>query len=220
MEEINPNQENFEDNKNGRGSGLWSGLVAGALFIWDFVKVLLIALIIIIPVRYFVFQPFIVSGSSMEPNFTNRQYLIIDEMTFYFKQPHRGQVVVIRYPKDPKQFFIKRIIGLPREEVKIENGKVYITNPQTKETIELNETYLPNQGLTYPHYETVIGGKKTLTLKEDEYFVLGDNRLASSDSRDWGIVPRKDLVGKVFIRVLPLSQFQFYTKIPVYSPAQ
>lgn len=220
MEETNSNQENFQDNKNGRGSGLWSGLVAVALFVWDFVKVLLIALVIIIPIRYFVFQPFIVSGSSMEPNFTNRQYLIIDEMTFYFKQPQRGQVVVIRYPKDPKQFFIKRVIGLPGEEVKIENGKVYIINPLTKETTELNESYLPNQGLTYPHYEAVIGGKKTLTLGEDEYFVLGDNRLASSDSRDWGVVPRKDLIGKVFIRVLPFSQFQFYTKIPAYGAAQ
>jgi signal peptidase I len=219
-EETNLNNENFPSPNDDRNSGLWSSIVAGALFIWDFLKVLLIALVIIIPMRYFVFQPFIVSGSSMEPNFTNKQYLIIDEISFYFKQPERGQVVVTKHPKDSEQYLIKRIIGLPNEEIKIENGRVYVTNPKTKETIELDETYLPNQGLTYPHYEAVIGGRKTLVLGSDEYFVMGDNRLASSDSRDWGPVSEKSLVGKVFLRVLPLKQFELYSGVPAYSTAQ
>ncbi len=195
----------------------FGNFTASALFVWDFVKIVAIALIIIIPIRYFVFQPFIVSGSSMEPNFSNGQYLVIDEISYHFSDPHRGDVVVLHYPKDPKQFFIKRIIGLPGEKVKIDNGRVIIINAAHPDGITLDETYLPTQGLSYPHDPAIVGGNNILTLGPDQYFMMGDNRLASSDSRDWGVLTRSGMVGKVFLRALPLPEFHVYTSGPVYN---
>ncbi|MDP4001339.1 MAG: signal peptidase I [bacterium] len=186
------------------------------MFVWDFLKVILIALAIIIPIRYFLFQPFVVSGSSMEPNFSNGQYLIIDEITYRFRQPQRGEVLVIRFPEDRKQFFIKRIIGLPGEQIKIDNGRVTVSNTDNPNGIVVDETYLPNQGLTFPHSTSLVGGKNILSLQDDEYFMLGDNRLASSDSRDWGILNEEDIVGKVFLRALPLPTFGLF-EAPQYS---
>lgn len=193
-----------------------SGLASVLAFIWDFLKVIIIALAIILPVRYFLFQPFIVSGSSMEPNFSHGEYLIIDEISYRFNEPKRGDVIVLHFPKDRKQFFIKRIVGMPGESVAIDNGRVTIKNEQHPEGTVLEEPYLPNQGLTFPHNTALIGGKKNLALGPNEYLVLGDNRLASSDSRDWGILERKDVVGKTFVRVLPLTEIEHF-KAPDYS---
>jgi len=204
--------ENQSSNRN-----FFGGFTSGVLLVWDFLKIVLVALVIIIPIRYFIFQPFIVSGSSMEPNFSNGQYLIIDELSYHFSSPSRGQVIVMRYPRDRKQYFIKRIIGLPGDEIKIDNGKVTIINASHPQGVTLSESYLPNEGLTYPHDTLFVGGSKTVTLKDDEYFMMGDNRLASSDSRDWGVLNRKDMVGKVFMRVLPLTELKAYTSTPSYS---
>jgi signal peptidase I len=204
--------ENQSPNNN-----FFGGFTSTALLVWDFLKIVLIALVIIVPIRYFVFQPFIVSGSSMEPNFQNGQYLIIDELSYHMREPKRGEVVVMRYPKNEKEFFIKRIIGMPGERIQIDNGRVTIYNEENPEGVTLNESYLPNQGLSYPHDTIIVGGSKILTLKNDEYFMMGDNRLGSSDSRDWGPLPRKDMVGKVFVRVLPLNDFKLFTQRPSYS---
>ncbi|MBI2607423.1 MAG: signal peptidase I [Candidatus Doudnabacteria bacterium] len=193
-----------------------SGFSHIMLFIWDFLKVILIALAVIIPIRYFLFQPFIVSGSSMEPNFSNGQYLIIDEISYRFRQPQRGEVLVIRFPEDRKQFFIKRVLGLPGEQVKIENGRVIIFNTEHPNGAVVEEVYLSNQGLTFPHNTSLVGGKNVLTLKEDQYFMLGDNRLASSDSRDWGILKEQDIVGRVFLRALPITTFDLFDS-PEYT---
>ena len=195
----------------------FEGFASTALLIWDFLKIVIIAVIIIVPIRYFIFQPFVVSGASMQPNYQTGQYLIIDELSYRFAPPARGQVVVLKYPKDPKEFFIKRIIGLPGERILIDNGKVKIFNQDHPEGEVLSESYLPNENLTYPHDALIVGGQKTITLKTDEYFVLGDNRLASSDSRDWGVLPRSNIVGKVLVRVLPVSEFNIYTKTPGYG---
>lgn len=193
-----------------------SGFKDTLLFIWEFAKVIVIALAIILPIRYYVFQPFIVSGSSMEPNYSNGQYLIIDEISYRFNEPQRGDVIVIRYPKDRSQFFIKRVIGLPGEKVMIDNGRVTVVNDQNTDGVTIDETYLPSQGLSFPHNTAVVGGKKSIVLKSGEYFMMGDNRLASSDSRDWGPLEKKDIVGKVFIRVLPISEFDKF-KTPAYA---
>ena len=203
---------NEQPNKN-----FFSGFASGLLLLWDFAKIVLVALVIIVPIRYFVFQPFIVSGSSMEPNFSNGQYLIIDELSYHLGSPQRGQVVVLRYPEDPKQFFIKRIVGLPAEKIEIDNGKVVVFNAQHPDGVTIDEPYLPNQSLSYPHDATVVGGKKILTLASNEYFMMGDNRLASSDSRDWGPLPRNDMVGRVLVRVLPLGEFGVFNNLPVYN---
>src|SRR6185436_206463 len=138
------------------------------LFVWDFLKIILIALVIILPIRYFVFQPFIVEGSSMEPNYETNQYLIIDELSYHFSDPKRGDVVVLRPPNSPKQYYIKRLIGLPGEKIKIDSGRVTIFNDEHPQGVTLDEKYLPTQGVTQPHDSLVVGGGNILTLKANE----------------------------------------------------
>lgn len=165
--------------------------------IWEGIKSLIPIIIIVLFIRTFIAQPFIVSGESMYPTFQNKNYLIVDELSYRFSEPKRGDVVVIKYPLDTKRFFIKRLIGLPGDIVSFRDGKVYITEPG-KEIEQLKEPYY--YGVTIP------GEKTTITLGDKEYFVMGDNRNFSSDSRIWGVLPEKDLVGRAFIRLLPISQ--------------
>ena len=114
-------------------------------FIWETIKVIVISLAIIIPIRYFLIQPFYVKGASMEPNFHDHEYLIIDEISYRLNDPQRGDVVVFRYPNEPSQYFIKRIIGLPGETVQVEDGQITIINNYMPQGFILNESsYLPN----------------------------------------------------------------------------
>ena len=185
-----------------------SSLSAVGAFIWDLIKILSIALIIIVPFRMFIAEPFVVSGSSMLPNFHNKDYLIVDRLTYHSSQPQRGDVIVLKYPKDTTQFFIKRIIGLPGEKIRFSQGHVIIYNQQYPGGEVLVEPYLPSQTET-------IGRPDPVTLGSGEYYVLGDNRTASSDSRVWGILPADDIVGKVWLRVLPVGYFGFFHR-PAY----
>lgn len=167
---------------------------------WDVVKMIIISLVIVLPIRYYIAQPFIVRGDSMKPNFEDREYLIIDELSFLFREPRRGEVVVFRYPNDRRQFFIKRVVGLPKERVEIRSGRIYIFPPEATDDYLLEENYLvPSDRLTYPDINVTLG--------EDEYFVLGDNRDFSSDSRFWGPLPHQFLIGRAFLRVLPPHGF-------------
>lgn len=192
-----------QENKNSETqTGSPSYLQSAGAFVWDLVKILLIALIIIVPFRMFVAEPFVVSGSSMVPNFHNYDYLIVDRLSYHTGSPQRGDVIVLLYPKDTSQFFIKRIIGLPGETVQIQNGYVTIVNSEHPSGFRLNEPYLTSQTET-------LGSPQKTTLGSGEYFVLGDNRTASSDSRVWGILPRNDIVGRVWIRVYPFSTAGF-----------
>lgn len=167
------------------------------LFIFEVIKIVILALLIVIPIRYFIFQPFVIKGNSMEPNFHHGDYLIVDEISYrIFKEPERGDIIVFNYPQDPSQRFIKRIIGLPGETVVIEGEKITISKG-TEERILDESTYLPSQN----YFDNV-----SLSLSEDEYFVLGDNRLASFDSRKWGSLPRNYIVGRVILRTwLPIA---------------
>ena len=169
-------------------------------FLWELARIVVIAFVVMIGFRYFVAEPFIVSGSSMVPNFHNREYLVVDKLSYRINEPKRGDVIVFRYPKDTSQYFIKRIIGLPGEKVKVENGKVYVYNSQYPNGSELEEDYLSNPDITF-------GNDELVTLGSDEFYVLGDNRLASSDSRVWGILPKHDIVGTAWLRVFPLNSF-------------
>ncbi len=162
---------------------------------WDLLKFAIIALAIVIPVRMFIAQPFVVSGESMFPTFNDGQYLIVDELSYYLGEPHRGDVVIFRYPNDPKRFFIKRIIGLPDEKITITKGTVTITNKTHPEGFTLSEPYIDE---AFP----TIG---TYTTADAEYFVMGDNRNRSSDSRIWGVLPRKLMIGRAYLRLLPVS---------------
>jgi signal peptidase I len=166
--------------------------------VWDFLKVLLLAVVIVIPIRYFIAQPFIVKGASMEPTFEERNYLIVDEASYYFRDPLRGEVVVFRFPLDPSEYFIKRVIALPGERVRITGGKVYVAASRDAEFKEISESYLP-QGL-----QTV--GEVTQTMGANEYFVMGDNRTFSLDSRKWGALPRENITGRVVFRAWPIAK--------------
>ena len=171
------------------------------LFIWEILKIVIIALVIVIPIRYFLFQPFIVKGQSMEPNFENSNYLIVDELSFRFRDPQRGEVVVFRYPKNISQRFIKRIIGLPGDKIEVKAGSIMVNDQVLDES-----KYLPS-GVQTP-------GNIQTSLNENEYFVLGDNRISSFDSRQWGTLPRKNIIGRVLIRAWPITTL---TKIEVPS---
>jgi len=162
----------------------------------DFLKIIVIALIIVIPIRYFLFQPFFVKGESMEPNFENGDYLIVNEISYRFHNPKRGDVIVFKYPGDTSQDFIKRVIGLPGERVKISNGKVEIYKGGKERTLD-ESSYLGQNSFTE--------GNIDLKLKSRQYFVMGDNRFFSYDSRKFGPVPKKDIIGRVILRLLPLN---------------
>ncbi|MBI4122622.1 MAG: signal peptidase I [Parcubacteria group bacterium] len=164
-------------------------------FVGEMVKVTLIALAIILPVRYFLIKPFYVNGASMEPSYFDREYLIIDEISYRFNEPSRGEVVVFKYPGDERQFFIKRVIGLPGERVVVGSGAVTVYNESFPDGVTLEEPYLA-QG-------TETAGSIDVTLGADEYFVLGDNRDASLDSRRFGPLPRREIVGRTWLRGWP-----------------
>ncbi len=162
---------------------------------WELLRFALIAIAIVIPIRIFIAQPFIVSGSSMIPTFQNGQYLIVDEISYRLEDPKRGDVIIFRYPLDPSKFFIKRIIGLPNETINIRNGEVTIINKENPDGFLLSQPYVENRSSDTAHFQ----------LKDNEYFVMGDNRTGSSDSRFWGPVARHFIVGRAFIRLLPIN---------------
>ncbi len=166
--------------------------------LWEFMKIVVVALVIVLPLRLFVFQPFLVSGSSMEPNFHHGDYLIVDELSYRLRDPQRGDTIILRYPNNPSQRFIKRIVGLPGETVAVKDGKVLVQKE--------GEEFVLDESVYLPSSETTPGSMST-TLKENEYFVLGDNRRFSSDSRSWGVLPAKDIVGRVFFKAISLKAF-------------
>lgn len=144
-------------------SGFWQ--------VFEFIKFALIAVVIVLPIRMWVAQPFIVSGESMDPTFKDGDYLIVDEISYSTREPKKGEVIIFRYPKDPSKYFIKRIIGLPGDKVEVAGAQV--------------------------------------TLKDGEYYVLGDNRDRSLDSRVWGAVPKKNIIGRAYLRLLPITKIDY-----------
>jgi signal peptidase I len=194
----------------------------GGIF-WEITKVIIWVVLIIVPLRVFLVQPFFVQGASMEPNFEDKEYLIINELGYKrtdvgfsysgkkvnfftvmpFKEFNRDDVVVFRYPKNPSTFYIKRIIGLPGEKIEISGGKVKIYNQENPNGFILDES-----GYLSPSEETT--GEEVKQLTDEEYFVMGDNRKYSSDSRSWGPVPKYDVIGKVLIRAWPFGKAKVF----------
>lgn len=181
-------------------------------FIKEIVKVVIISALIVIPIRYYLIQPFFVSGSSMVPQFHNGEYLIIDEFSYRNNPPQRGDVIIFRYPKDPSQFYIKRIIGMPGETIQIKDEKVIVYDKARQLYpwgLVLDETsYLINDERTK--------GNIDLTLEDNQYFVMGDNRQASSDSRLWGPVDKKFIIGKVWVRAWPFNEAKVFSEKITY----
>lgn len=165
-------------------------------FLLEIIKFTVISILIVAPIRFFIAQPFIVRGESMDPTYSDGQYLIIDELTYRRKVPARGDVIVFKYPKDPSKYFIKRIIGLPNETVEIKNGIPSISSLENPKGKTLSEPYLKDLS-----FETVLSQK----LGPDEYFVMGDNRSNSLDSRIWGPLPKENITGRVLVRLFPFQ---------------
>ncbi|MBX4195380.1 signal peptidase I [Candidatus Parcubacteria bacterium] len=170
---------------NERDTGTWR----------EWVKFAIIAALIVIPFRRYVAQPFVVEGASMDPTFHNSEYLVVDELTYHFKTPERGSVLIFRYPKDPSKYFIKRVIGLPGETVRIDRGRVTVVNQEYPEGFVLDE----------PYVKLTKDDSGVYTLESGEYFVMGDNRAGSADSRMWGSVPEANIIGRPIIRLWPFA---------------
>ncbi len=173
-------------------------------FVLEIVKTVIISLAIILPIRYFIIQPFMVDGASMEPNFFDNEYLIINEISYRFTEPQRGDVIVFKNPENETQFFIKRVIALPKETIKIEEGDIYIRTQGEENFIKINESdYLPEITKTF-------GNIKEIKLTNDEYFVLGDNRKNSKDSRIIGPIKENLIMGKAWIRGFPIDRISVF----------
>ncbi|HPA25632.1 MAG TPA: signal peptidase I [bacterium] len=174
-------------------------------FAWETLKIIIISLVIIFPVRYYLIQPFYVKGQSMEPNFHDNEYLIINEIGYRFNNPERGDIVVFKYPKNPSEFYIKRVIGLPGERIKITDGEVTIFNAENPNGKVLDES-------SYLAPGTETSGKLETNLGANEFFVLGDNRSSSKDSRYFGTVDKEFIVGKTWIRGWPFNRIKIFEK--------
>lgn len=171
--------------------------------VWEFLKFIIMVLAIVIPIRMWIAQPFVVSGESMVPTFHNKEYLIVDEISYILGDIKRGDVIIFRFPNDTKRFFIKRVIGLPNEKILVEKGEVTIFNSDNPNGFKLDELYIEEGSAKDFNrdgmYET----------KNGEYFVMGDNRDRSSDSRYWGILPEKLIIGRAYLRLLPFKNISY-----------
>ncbi|PIT93023.1 MAG: signal peptidase I [Candidatus Harrisonbacteria bacterium CG10_big_fil_rev_8_21_14_0_10_38_8] len=165
--------------------------------LWEVLEILLIAFITVYVIRTFIGQPFLVSGASMEPSFEDGNYLLIDELTYRFRDPVRGEVIVFKYPGDNKSFFIKRIIGLPGESIQIRNNEITVIHTDGSQQTLLEDYTLDLEYKLRP---------RDMVLDEDEYFVMGDNRGNSFDSRNWGALEEKNIVGLVRLRLFPVNE--------------
>lgn len=199
QKEVVDANENLIDSETSQvqSTKSFNGFLSNVL---EVIKTVIICLAIILPIRYFLFQPFLVDGASMQPNFHNRDYLIVNEISYRFNNPKRGEVIVFKNPDNLKQYYIKRVIATPGESIKFEDGNVYIKKVGSNDFEKLSETdYLPADFKT-------IAGDSELTLGQDEYFVMGDNRSNSRDSRVFGPLKRELITGRVWLRGLPVGQ--------------
>lgn len=194
-------------------------------FFRELIKLSFFCLVIVLIIRWTLIQPFIVQGDSMQSNFESKNYLIIQEIGYSVTYPKisfidqspvfslerkglslgkikRGQVIVFQFPKNQTEFFIKRVIGLPGEKIKIIEGKVFIFPSENSSGFEFVEPYIDPQRRSFGNFE--------ISLEKDEYFVMGDNRIQSYDSRMWGPVPKDNIVGKVWLRLWPLSEIRWF----------
>ncbi len=211
-----------EKNSTNLGPKKESKLKAIVVYVFEFVKIIVISLIIIIPIRTFVFQPFFVQGASMEPNFHNGEYLIVNEFGYKktvvginqkefftvdnFKEISRKEVIVFRNPRNPKEYFIKRVIGLPGDRIEIKDGEVILYNEENPQGGILDES----EYLTKMLHQTECREQCSFEVKQDEFLVFGDNRKYSSDSRSWGVLPSEFVVGKVLFRAWPFDEIKIF----------
>lgn len=176
-------------------------------YLFEFVQVLVISAAIILPIRFFLIQPFYVKGASMEPTLLDHEYLIIDEISYRLRAPERGETIVFRHLAVPREYYIKRIIGLPGERVVIKNNQIKIFNVEHHDGLVLQEPYLPK--------DLTTDGEIDLTLDATHYFVMGDNREHSFDSRRFGPIEKDTIVGRAWVRGWPFDRATIFP-LPSY----
>lgn len=167
-------------------------------FFMDFLETIVVALSIFVVIYLFLFQPHEVKGSSMEPNFHNNEYILTDKISYRFREPERGDVIIFKAPRNPDVDYIKRVIALPGERVKVDKGYIYVNDKK------LNEKYLIDSTPIFPG--SFVQEGVDITVAEDEYFVMGDNRPHSSDSREFGPIGKDLIIGRAFFRYWPLTE--------------
>lgn len=164
----------------------------------DFIQSFVIIGAIFASIYLFIAQPHKVSGSSMVPNFQDGDYILTDKISYKFIVPKKGDVIVLKNPRNESQDFIKRIIAIPGDKIRIEDNTVYVNNNP------INEPYIPSNFITSG--QNFLTDGETISMGEGQYFVMGDNRSHSSDSREWGTVIKKEIIGKVFFRYFPINK--------------
>lgn len=164
----------------------------------EIIETIVVALLIFIVVRFAV-QTFRVDGISMQPGLHNDEYVMVDKLAYIFHQPSRGDVIVFHYPLDTTQDFIKRVIGLPGDTIRYNNTSIWVDG------VLLKEPYISS---------AENDNSDSLKVPPNEYFVMGDNRPESDDSRSWGFVPNYDLIGKAVVVYWPVPNWEL---IPTYT---
>lgn len=176
------------------------------LILLDLVETFVIAGAIFVVVYAFLFRPFQVNGQSMLPNFNNGEYVLTNLITLRTSPIKRGDVIVFKAPPNVEKDYIKRIIGLPGETIILKGGRIYVNN------------FLLDESLYLPSGRKTNGGQflrdnESFPIPPHNYFVLGDNREASSDSREWGFVSEDKIIGKSFVVYWPLQEFRIIKEI-------
>ena len=158
----------------------------------EIIESIVIAVILAVVIRMFIIEPFYIPSGSMEPTLLINDRIIVSKVSYYFNEPERGDIVVFKYPKDPERNFVKRLIGKPGEVIELRDSKLYVDGKQVA------QNFLP-PGLEYPDYGPI-------KVPEGQYFMLGDNRNNSEDSRYWGTLPEENIIGKAVVIYWPLNR--------------
>lgn len=202
MEKQEPQEKEKTEEKltTSQQKSVFVGVLVG---IFDFVKTVVTIVVLAIVIRVFVIQPYIVEGQSMEQSFQNNDYLITEKISFRFREPQRGEVIIFHPPDNPSVNYIKRIVGLPEDKIEVKDGSVYVNDKKIYETyLKSNEETLSPKDNDYVYM-----------LKEDEYFVFGDNRNHSRDSREIGAIPEENIVSRVWFRLLPINNLKAFAAV-------
>lgn len=166
----------------------------GGFMLREILESVVIAVVLAILIKLFLFQNFAIPSGSMEPTLYSGDYIGVNKIIYKLSEPKRGDVIVFKYPIDPKREFVKRLIGLPGETIQIRDNRVFIDNKI------IEQPFLP-VGLNYPNYGP-------FKIPSGKYFMMGDNRPHSNDSRSWGTVPQNNIIGKAIFIYWPVKRMQ------------
>lgn len=197
----------MEENETQQQVGQQSDIVK---FLAELVRTAIIVALLTIGIRTFILQPFVVEGESMSPTFHTSDYLLINKLGYRLGEPQRGDIVVFKFPGNLSINYVKRVIGLPGDHIIIADGHVKVITPSDASGVTLDEAYLPSGVTTTP-----VDGQATADyiVPANNYFVLGDNRSNSSDSREWSFLPKEDLIGRVVVRAYPFNEAEILKHI-------